>query len=815
MVAPTCLPSWWEMNEQVVYALTRQVESFLGKAEALTLAGQINARRNSRQFPPEFQAEIITRHYGASYFKVLECLDGDTPNDVHMAIAALAKSGHVRAVVTSNFDRVLEAAFKQMGVPLNVCYKAGHFEALVEELPKENAGCHLIKLHGSVDDHLTLVDTLAQRMRGLSPAINRCLKQLLEKHHWLFMGYSGGDLEGNAAYLNLRPQASNAVGFTWLVRDSSTKEPLEAVTKLSDHYGSKATIVRGELPGWFAEQFDVLLPADLPGPEVLTSEQLAGRKSEASGRIVQHTSEWAEGVGNTRAALVLADMLVKSVGDPHTARQLLTKVIDTLVPGDRAYAVVANGLANILLNQDELDEAMALLQQAMKTMDVDDEKHRAGLLSTMGLVEHKRGAYQKALSHFDALYKHSTDYNDLHQKGIALHNKALALSSLGELDAARSSYEEELVIVQQLGDVVAQAQVLNNMGQLLQQQDQFDKSIAVLTESIELRERLGDDRGVAFCIGNIATVHHRRGDFPAAQVSYEKILGLFRRLEDQANEVTTLYNLGDLSRVQRNIEQAAQLYEEGLAIATSAGLTSERAKGIWKQALVFQEREQFSEAHGQYEAALEVFQSIGDKANEAEALNDLGTLLWHTHQLDAAAGAYEKAMAIHQELGHQMQRATVAGNLALVFRQKGSFEQALTLLQEKLAIAQKLGVKGECANALYNIGAVLHEQGAVDEALSSFDAAQKLYVEMGVLQPAIDILSTMGLVCGHLGKISNSLHWFDQAIPYASSADEQKMIAERLVGVLQLLLQAGHRDIANHYVSRLRQVGTEVDIGEA
>lgn len=815
MVAPTCLPSWWEMNEQVVYALTRQVESFIGKAEAVQLAELINARRNSRQFPPEFQAEIITRHYGSTYFKVLECLDGDTPNDVHRAIAALAKSGHVRAVVTSNFDRVLEAAFMQMDVPINVCYNEAHFESLAEDLRKENAGCHLIKLHGSVDDHLTLVDTLAQRMRGLSPAINSCLQQLLQKYHWLFMGYSGGDLEGNASYLNLRPQASSAVGFTWLVRDSSTKEPLEAVVKLSENYGPKATIKRGELPTWFSEQFNVLIPADLPGSETLTSDQLTARKSEASARIVSHTTEWAAGVGGERAALVLADMLVKSVGEPSVARRLLTQVLDTLAPGEKAYVPVANGLANILLNQDELNEAMELLGQALESIMKDDIRHRAGLLSTMGLIEHKRGAYHKALSHFDALYKHSLEHNDLHQKSIALHNKAMALSSLGELEAAKSSYEEELVIVQELGDAVALAQVLNNMGQLMQQQDQFDEAISVLTQSIELRERLGDDRGVAYCMGNIATVHHRRGDYAAAKASYEKILDRFRRLDDVANEVTTLYNLGDLSRMQRDIALAAQLYKEGLALATTAGLVAERAKGIWKQALIYQEDEQFVTAQKQYAVALEIFQSIGDQANEAEVLNDWGTLLWHTNQLDAAAGVYEKAMVIHQELGHQVQRATVAGNLALVYKQQGAFEQALALLQDKLTIAQALGAKGEFANALYNMGAVQHEQGAVDEAIGSFDAAQQLFVEMGMLDRAIDILATMGLICGHHGKISNSLHWFDQAIPHATSTEKQKMIAERLVNVLQLLLQAGHRDIAMHYVTRLRQVGTEVDIGGA
>ena len=92
MVAPTCLPSWWEMNAEVVHALSRQIEQFCSAEQPADWAKRINARRDLGLFPPEFQAEIIAEHYGPDYFKVLECLDGDEPNAVHFAIAALARA---------------------------------------------------------------------------------------------------------------------------------------------------------------------------------------------------------------------------------------------------------------------------------------------------------------------------------------------------------------------------------------------------------------------------------------------------------------------------------------------------------------------------------------------------------------------------------------------------------------------------------------------------------------------------------------------------------------------------------------------------
>ena len=181
MVPPTCLPSWWQMNEEVIRALCNQIIPYVPPGKADYWAQAINERRDSRRFPPEFQAELITKHFGHTYFDVLSCLDGDTPNTVHLAIAELAKAGHVRAVITTNFDRVLEAAFTQAETPFDVHFSQAHFETLATSLDTafDKPACQLIKLHGSVADPLTLVDTLAQRMRGLSPAVVTCLDHLL------------------------------------------------------------------------------------------------------------------------------------------------------------------------------------------------------------------------------------------------------------------------------------------------------------------------------------------------------------------------------------------------------------------------------------------------------------------------------------------------------------------------------------------------------------------------------------------------------------------------------------------------------------
>jgi NAD-dependent SIR2 family protein deacetylase len=53
---------------------------------------------------------------------VLQALDTEVRNANHEAIAALAADGYVRAVVTINFDRLIERALTASAVQYQVFY---------------------------------------------------------------------------------------------------------------------------------------------------------------------------------------------------------------------------------------------------------------------------------------------------------------------------------------------------------------------------------------------------------------------------------------------------------------------------------------------------------------------------------------------------------------------------------------------------------------------------------------------------------------------------------------------------------------------
>ena len=72
-----------------------------------------------------------------------------TPSKAHKAIAELVKRGYVKVILTTNFDRLMEQALDEIGVPAQVISRP---EAVAGMQPLAHAGATVIKIHGDYLD---------------------------------------------------------------------------------------------------------------------------------------------------------------------------------------------------------------------------------------------------------------------------------------------------------------------------------------------------------------------------------------------------------------------------------------------------------------------------------------------------------------------------------------------------------------------------------------------------------------------------------------------------------------------------------------
>src|SRR5262249_12384347 len=141
VLPPAFLPDWRSFNQAVIDAVKT--------AAAMPLADDPHARAaldtlTLDRIPVEaFSDQIVDGFSGADYFSVLDLLDGRASNANHQALAELAARGALRAIITTNFDTLIERAFRERGVALQVFAQPQDFEQ-----PPAFDHCVLYKIHG-------------------------------------------------------------------------------------------------------------------------------------------------------------------------------------------------------------------------------------------------------------------------------------------------------------------------------------------------------------------------------------------------------------------------------------------------------------------------------------------------------------------------------------------------------------------------------------------------------------------------------------------------------------------------------------------
>jgi SIR2-like domain len=198
MLPPSNLPSWWEFTAALLTAALAKAATapFLDEDSIAAVRSLTPDSINTATL-----SEAISKYVASiAYFPVLTVLDGTTINANHQALAELARLGRLRAIVTPNFDTLIERAFQEGRVPL----------ADPATDTETGKACTLIRLHGVATAAQSMIDTVAQKARGLPFDTHEALRERLRDCRVMVVGFSGLDLDFAWDYLSLRRRPSKA-----------------------------------------------------------------------------------------------------------------------------------------------------------------------------------------------------------------------------------------------------------------------------------------------------------------------------------------------------------------------------------------------------------------------------------------------------------------------------------------------------------------------------------------------------------------------------------------------------------------------------
>ena len=238
---PSNLPSWWEYNKKLIAQIKKEALTLCPEAEKI-----LECINVENKLPVQCISQVIvSQGAGESYFPLLELLNSKTPNDNHFALAELAWQGKLKAIVTTNFDSLIETAFRKKSIPLYVTvHKEDYYEA------SQIKTCRLFKIHGSVYDSTSMIDTISQKMLGLSNEKRFVLENVLGNSEIFVIGFSGTDLDFDLDYIPFSKALNQGSKLTWVIRPNSEVNP--NIMQLQKQYPDNVHVCEMELSDFFS-----------------------------------------------------------------------------------------------------------------------------------------------------------------------------------------------------------------------------------------------------------------------------------------------------------------------------------------------------------------------------------------------------------------------------------------------------------------------------------------------------------------------------------------------------------------------------------
>ena len=305
--SPSNLPSWWDYNMILLEELNKSAAKVLPEEEQ-PLTGNL-----MEYLPVVSVSDFLMRGaMGNGYYPLLKILEGTRPNNIHYGLAELANRNRLKAIITTNFDTLIEQAFRQKGVPYNVLISEEDYLSR-----GDNGICSIVKIHGSVENEKSLIDTVTQKMKGLPDYKKDLLEEYFRLYPTYVLGFSGEDFRFGNDYLPINVALKNHE-VNWIVYPGS--RPGKYISKLISNKNCHVQEIT--LEDWL-DHFGVV-------PTLINEKKdNTGKEYIENSRVIVREAMEQPSMG-PYANMGLAIALLKSSGKTNRALDLSKRVVDRI-----------------------------------------------------------------------------------------------------------------------------------------------------------------------------------------------------------------------------------------------------------------------------------------------------------------------------------------------------------------------------------------------------------------------------------------------------------------------------------------------------
>ena len=711
---PSCLPSAKDVIEQVVQALGGHRALDAQCRDLLESVRRANVKL-------EVLLEIVQRTAPANLSALFKVFDSLNPNLYHHFLARLLKANSISHIVTPNFDRLIEKAFRD---ELNVF--------VTEADHSRRSHPAIYKIHGTVERPETIIAVLKQVSRGLGSNKRQLLLETLSQT-CIVLGWSDDDIDLTPAFF--QAQGGLLIWFSFDPGAMSVVDFSVTTPKIPNLHPRIEKLLR--------EKRGIAISCD-PMLFLLTIwrdiEKYLGPIPALESEVIPDSanliSTWANSLTLFERLIIVSDIF-RHIADWEHA-QLLLKQADEMAttPAHRFSIHYRLGLCFTNLSRwrdafDSYDLCLAdkgyegTIEQLIEVQPIEDPD-LAMLYGNVAGLFHQVGRTQDSV----ACHERDADLCErffLENRSSAYGNLAVARCQLGDWAGAMNAANKAAVYGLEEGDLLSVALSHQALANCAVASGDWHKVQLELEAANEIAEALSRPDFQVGCLKGLAEHCYRVGDTDRSCHYVNVALDIAARheLTDLQAELwmvmgvalkekaCLLYPLESLS-IAPELRQSLEAYEKSLEFFSKKG-SNKKLKSIIlnNRGLLFRLLDDYDRAYRDLWESLELRTSLLDDMGRATVLNNLALLMLGSNESEEFLF---EALSIYDRFGHKIGRCQVVHDLAGVHmtrltqlskfhlvKRRREYQKAWSYLQESLRIAEELRAPVKIKQAKHNL----------------------------------------------------------------------------------------------------------------
>jgi signal transduction histidine kinase len=264
-----------------------------------------------------------------------------------------------------------------------------------------------------------------------------------------------------------------------------------------------------------------------------------------------------------------------------------------------------------------------------------------------------------------------------------------------ETQVALQLAREALRISQKANYTEGEAVAFKRMGTIYRIFGAEDQALKAYHSSLAVRHKMGDALAEASVLGNIGNIYLDQKDNALARKYFHRAAEINLANGARAETTQQFNGLGIAHEAEKQLDSAIFYYQKAAASARFYEDSLERDANLartWNNlGSPFKTIGELDSAMYYWKMSYETFQAMGDFGPSADPLNNLGVLYMDQKDPQRALDSFfHPAMALARAEGNVLQRQDITENISLAHEQLGNFDSALTYRKYYLALHDTL-----------------------------------------------------------------------------------------------------------------------------